>query len=229
MKYLFAILTLFTTRIVAETVLGVYVFHRHGDRTAKSWPPTLLTALGADQVFTSGTWFRNRYVASNSTTPILHIASDLVSLSQLAVTAPADNVLQASANVFTQGIYPPAGAAADQVLADGTSTQAPFGGYQYIPVNIVSSASSTSGAEDSEWLQGSSGCANAVVSSNEYLQSQEYVDLSSQSGTFYQDLLPVYNTTFNSSTAIYKNAYTSTSSLSLALVQNGKPCDSNPY
>lgn len=210
MNYLLAILALCTNSAVAETVLGAYIFHRHGDRTSKSWPPTLLTALGADQVFTSGTWFRNRYIASNSTNPILHIAPDLAVLSQLAITAPVDNVLQASANVFTQGLYPPAGTAADQTLADGTSTQAPFNGYQYIPVNIVSTASSTSGTEDSEWLQGSSGCANAVVSSNEYLQSQEYVELLNQTQSFYQDLLPVYNTTFNASTATYKNAYTST-------------------
>lgn len=212
MNYPTLALALFTTSITAETILGAYIFHRHGDRTSKSLPPTALTALGADQVFTSSTWFRNRYIANNSSNPILHIASDIAALSQLSITAPVDNVLQASANVFTQGLYPPAGTAADQVLADGTSTQAPFGGYQYIPVNIVTSASSTSGAEDSEWLQGSSGCANAVVSSNEYLQSHEYKDLLSKTGPFYQDLLPVYNTIFNGSTATYKNAYTSKSS-----------------
>lgn len=194
---------------VAETVLGAYIFHRHGDRTSKSWPPTSLTALGADQVFTSATWFRNRYIASNSTDPILHISSDLAALAQLAITAPVDNVLQSSANVFTQGLYPPAGAEASQTLADGTSTQAPLNGYQYIPVNIVSSASSTSGAEDSGWLQGSSGCANAVSSSNDYLKSQEYLDLLNKTGPFYQGLLPVYNTTFNSSRATFMNAYTS--------------------
>lgn len=199
--------------VLAETVLGAYIFHRHGDRTSKSWPPTLLTALGADEVFTSGTWFRNRYVASNSTNPILHLSSDLAVLSQLSITAPVDNVLQSSANVFTQGIYPPAGTQADQSLADGTSTQAPFNGYQYVPVNIVSSASSSSGAESSEWLQGSSGCAAAVSSSNGYLKSSEYLDLSKQTESFYTNLLPVYNTTFNSSTATFKNAYTSMTSL----------------
>lgn len=209
MRYLIPLLSLYFDRAVAETVLGVYVFHRHGDRTSKSLPPTLLTALGADQVFTSATWYRNHYVASNSTSPILDISSDLAVLSQLSITAPVDNVLQASANVFTQGIYPPAGTEADQLLADGSSAQAPLNGYQYIPVNIVSSASSSSGAESSGWLQGSSGCANAVASSNDYLQSQEYMDLLSKTGAFYQDLLPVYNTTFNSSTATYKNAYTS--------------------
>lgn len=201
----------FTGTVLAETTLGAYVFHRHGDRTAKSWPPTVFTALGADQVYTSGTWFRNRYIASNSTNTIHEIASDIVSLSQLGITAPSDNVLQSSAVVFTQGLYPPAGTQADQELADGTSTQAPLNGYQYIPVNVVASASSSSGAEDSEWLQGSSGCANAVASSNKYLQSSEYLALLNKTGAFYQNLLPVYNTTFDSSTATFKNAYTSKS------------------
>lgn len=209
MKYLLTVVALYTTITTAETILGAYIFHRHGDRTSKSWPPTSLTALGTNEVDTSAAWFRNRYIASNASSPILHMTPDLVTLSQLSITAPVDNVLQASANVFTQGLYPPAGSAADQVLADGTVTQAPLGGYQYIPVNIVTSASSTSGAEDSEWLQGSSGCANAVISSNDYLKSQEYLDLLDKTGSFYQDLLPVYNTTFNGSTATFKNAYTS--------------------
>ncbi|KUI68782.1 Lysosomal acid phosphatase [Cytospora mali] len=208
MKHLLPLLALLTGEAVAETVIGAYIFHRHGDRTTKSYKPTSLTALGADQVYTSGNWYRNRYIASNSSNPILNIASDIALLSQLSITAPTDNVLQASAEGFTQSLYPPAGSAAYQTLANGEQVQAPLGGYQYIPVNIVSTAASTSGAEDSGWLQGSSGCAKAVISSNEYFQSDEYIYLLNKTGTFYQDLLPVYNSTFDSSSATYKNAYT---------------------
>lgn len=191
----------------AETVLGVYIFHRHGDRTPKAWPPTTLTALGADQVYTSGAWFRNTYV--NGSRAILHIGADLVALPQLAVTAPVDNVLQSSAMGFTQALYPAAGAAAAQTLASGATTQAPLGGYQYVPVNIVSSAASASGAEDSGWLQGSSGCDKAVTSSNNYLRSREYKDYLNKTAAFYQDLLPVYNSTFGEANATFQNAYTS--------------------
>ncbi|KAK4031688.1 histidine phosphatase superfamily [Parachaetomium inaequale] len=113
--------------------LGVYIFHRHGDRTSKEWPPTSLTALGADQVLSSGTYFRNRYVESGASTPIASLSHDLAVLSQLTVTAPVDNVLQNSAQVFLQGLYPPAGSAATQKLANGTATDPPLGGYQYIP------------------------------------------------------------------------------------------------
>ncbi|KKY30131.1 putative histidine acid phosphatase [Diaporthe ampelina] len=125
----------------------------------------------------------------------------------MSITSPVDNVLQASAEVFTQAIYPPAGTAATQTLANGEEVQAPLNGYQYIPVNIVSSAASSSGAEDNPWLQGNSGCAKAVVSSNEYFSSSEYLDLLDQTRSFYQDLLPVYNTTFEASEATFKNAY----------------------
>ncbi|KAL8712770.1 MAG: hypothetical protein Q9220_002978 [cf. Caloplaca sp. 1 TL-2023] len=66
------------TANAAETVLGVYIFSRHGDRTAKSTPPANLTDLGYSQIFTSGTYFRNRYIASNATSRILGVNSDIV-------------------------------------------------------------------------------------------------------------------------------------------------------
>ena len=203
------ILSLAAAAAADESVLGIYVFHRHGDRTTKSWPPTALTALGADQVYASGTYFRDRYVSANATSRIAALSADLAVLSQVSITAPADNVLQNSANVFTQGLYPPAGTAAQQTLANGTVTEAPLGGYQYIPVNIVSSAASAAGSEDSGWLQGSSGCNNAIVSSNQYFSSAEYLETLDSTADFYQSVLPVVNTTFTSARDTFKNAYTS--------------------
>lgn len=194
--------------VADESVLGIYVFHRHGDRTSKSWPPTMLTALGADQVYASGTYFRDRYVAANASSRISAVATDIAVLAQIAVTAPVDNVLQGSANVFTQSLYPPAGTLAQQTLANGSVTEAPFGGYQYIPVNIVSSAASASGSEDSEWLQGGSGCNNAIISSNNYFTSSSYLETLNSTKDFYSSLLPVINTTFTSAQDTFKNAYT---------------------
>ncbi|RYP73737.1 hypothetical protein DL771_003450 [Monosporascus sp. 5C6A] len=95
--------------VKAETVLGVYIFHRHGDRTPKSHTPVNMTALGADQ---------------------------------MDVTSPVDTVLQNSAQAFLQGLYPPVGSLSEQRLADESSVEAPLGGYQYIPVNSVSTTSS---------------------------------------------------------------------------------------
>ena len=208
LKHLLALLPLLSPA-AAETVLGAYIFHRHGDRTTKSWPPTSLTALGADQVYVSGEYYRNRWVSANASNQINTMATDIALISQMSVTAPIDTVLQNSAQVFLQGLYPPAGDASVQTLANGTETQSPLGGYQYIPVNAVSNAASSGSAEDNEWLQAGSGCGKAVVSSNNYFLSAEFLDTLDRTTDFYQSLLPVINTTFSEDKATFKNGYTS--------------------
>lgn len=193
-----------------ETVLGVYIFHRHGDRTTKSWPPAALTDLGYQQIHASGEYYRNRYLDADSSSAIYGISADLVKYSQLSVEAPVDTVLQNSAAGFLQGLYPPVGATlGSQTLANGTKVEAPLGGFQLIPVNSVKSAASSANSENSGWLQGLSGCNNAVVSSNNYFYSKEYEGLLESTKGFYQNLLPIVNTTFTSAQNTFKNAYTS--------------------
>lgn len=199
--------------VPAETVLGIYLFHRHGDRTSKSFAPTSLTDLGYSQVYASGDFYRQRYIDSNASSPIYGISSNLVKTSQLAVEAPVDTVLQNSAAGFLQGLYPPVGATlGTQTLADGTTVEAPLNGYQLIPVNTVTSASTGANSENSAWLQGQSGCNNAIVSSNNYFFSAPYNATLESTMPFYESILPVINNTFTSATDTYKNAYTSTSS-----------------
>lgn len=191
-----------------ETVLGVYIFHRHGDRTTKSYAPTTLTDLGFQQVWQSGNYYRNRYIDSTATSPIYNIASNIVKTSQLTVEAPVDTVLQNSAAGFLQGLYPPVGAT-NQTLANGTKVEAPNNGFQLIPVNAVQSASTGANSENSAWLQGQSGCGNAIVSSNNYFSSAEYLQKLNSTMSFYKSILPVINGTFTSATDSFKNAYTS--------------------
>lgn len=193
-----------------ETVLGVYIFHRHGDRTSKSWPPASLTDLGYQEVHSSGSFYRNRYIDAGAPSAIFGISNDLVKNSQLNVQAPVDTVLQNSAAGFLQALYPPVGATlGSQTLANGTTVEAPLGGFQLIPVNAVQSASSSANSENSAWLQGSSGCNNAIVSSNDYFYSTEYTDLLNSTAAFYQSILPAIKTTFTAETDTFKNAYTS--------------------
>lgn len=85
------------TTSAAETVLGLYIFSRHGDRTPKSIPPARLTDLGYSQIFTSGTYFRNRYVAPDAPSRIAGVSSDLVDYAQITASAPLDTVLMGSA------------------------------------------------------------------------------------------------------------------------------------
>ena len=93
----------------AETVLGVYIFSRRGDRTSKSTPPTNLTTLGYSQIFVSGSYFRSRYVADDASSRILGLSPDIVDYTQISASAPLDTVLMPSAQGFLQGLYPPVG------------------------------------------------------------------------------------------------------------------------
>lgn len=115
-------------------------------------------------------------------------------------------MLQSSAQGFLQGLYPPA--ETTQTLRNGTVVSAPFGGYQIIPINLVSSGT---GSEDNGWLQDASGCQNAQISSNNYFLSQDYMDKLNATRPFYQDLVPVVNRTFAANYTTFKNAYTSKS------------------
>jgi hypothetical protein len=83
-------LSLLSSAVSAETVLGVYMFHRHGDRTPKALAPANLTDLGYSQVFTSGDYYRSRYVDSEAEHKILGMNPDIVKQSQIAASSPAD-------------------------------------------------------------------------------------------------------------------------------------------
>lgn len=192
-----------------ETVLGVYMLHRHGDRTAKILGPTNLTDLGYQQVYQSGGYYRNRYVVDGAPYRISGINTDEAMLSQLQISAPIDNVLQSSAIGFLQSLYPPVGSPMDQeTLANGSTVTAPLQGYQLIPLGV---AESGSGSEDSAWLQDTSGCAKAEISSNEYFTSTPYNNMLDSTKSFYKNLLPVIDGAFNSTTADFFNAYLSKS------------------
>lgn len=194
----------------AEDVLGVYVFHRHGDRTAKAWKPVNLTSLGAEEAYSSGEAYRTRYVDSRADRKIVGLSSDIAVLSQLAITSSVDDVLHNSAVTFLQGLYPPTDAATE-MLANGTEVESPLDGYQYIPVNAVEDAATSEKAESNSWLQGDSGCGNAEVSSNSYFDSDAYASMHADTDDFYQRLLPVINGTFDEKDANYENAYSSKS------------------
>ncbi|KAL1296522.1 hypothetical protein AAFC00_000031 [Neodothiora populina] len=211
-------LSLLSSAVTAETVLGVYMFHRHGDRTSKSTPPANLTDLGYYEVHTSGDYYRSRYIAADATSKIQGMNTDIVKQSQISVSAPADTVLQNSATGFLQGLYPPVGnTLATQTLRNGTNVTTPLNGYQLIPLSLVTSGT---GSEDNGWLQSASGCNAAVTSSNNYFYSTEYNELLSSTQEFYDSITPVVNRTFNESQMSYKNAYLIYDLINVAEINN---------
>ena len=208
----------FGQQLTNETVLGVYMFHRHGDRTPKILAPSNLTDLGYLEVFNSGTYYRNRYIASDAPYRISGVNTDLVMQSQIQVSAPLDTVLQNSAAGFVQALYPSVGSGLDsETLGNGTTITSPMNGFQLVPVEIVSSGS---GSEDNFWLQSTSACLKAEISSNDYFYSASYNHLMSSTQDFYTRLAPVVNSVFNTSENNYKNAYESKLALFLALARD---------
>jgi hypothetical protein len=201
-----------------ETVLGVYIFSRHGDRTAKATPPSNLTDLGYEEVFTSGTYFRNRYIADGASSKIHGMNTDLVKEAQITVSAPLDTVLQNSALAFTQGLYPPVGPTLGaNTLRNGTVVHSPLNGYQLIPVQLVSNGA---GSEDSAWLEGAQNCANAQISSNAYFSTPEYMSTFNKTQSFYNGVAPMVNRTFTAEQTSYANAYTIFDLLNVASIHN---------
>ncbi|KAK7524352.1 histidine phosphatase superfamily [Phyllosticta citriasiana] len=204
--------------VSAETVVGVYMYHRHGDRTPKALKPANLTDLGYQQVYQSGEYYRSRYVDSSADVKINGLSSDIVKQSQIDVSAPSDDVLQNSAMGFLQGLYPPVGtSSATETLRNGTSITAPMNGYQLIPIASTSTGASS---EDSAWLQSTSDCGQSEVSSNNYFASSDYTSLLSSTRDFYQDLMPVVNGTFESDYVTFKNAYVVWDLINVAEIHN---------
>ncbi len=191
-----------------ETVLGVYMFHRHGDRTPKIFAPTNLTDLGYREVYMSGQYYRSRYIDDDATYRVSGINTDVLLESQIQASAPVDTVLQNSAMGFLQALYPPVGSTLDsETLANGSSVTAPMNGYQLIPVEIVESGS---GSENSDFLQSTSECYKAELSANSFFTSAQYNNMLKSTTSFYKDLLPVLKPAgFNDTTATFENAYTS--------------------
>ncbi|KAK5109484.1 hypothetical protein LTR62_006936 [Meristemomyces frigidus] len=181
-------------------------------------PPANLTDLGYREVYTSGQYYRNRYIASDAAYRIDGVNADLVKQSQIAVSAPADTVLQNSAQGFIQALYPPVGGSLDtQTLRNGTVVTSPMDGYQLIPISLVTSGG---GSEDNGWLQSASGCAKATISSNNYFNSAEYMNYLNSTTDFYQTVLPVINGSFSSSQDTFKNAYTIYDLINVASIHN---------
>jgi hypothetical protein len=202
----------------AEKVLGAFVFARHGDRTAKVLGHTQLTDLGYQQVFQTGDFYHDRYVAPDSPFQIAGISQPVVDQSQISATSPADDlVLQNSATGFLQGLYPPVGTTAGQTLRNGSTMHAPLGGYQLIPVDLVTKGASS---ENAAWLTSTSGCQKAKVSSNSFYSSSLYHDLHDSTLDFYRSFEPVLGSVFANDEMSFRHAYTIYDYINVAHIHN---------
>jgi len=206
---------------VAETVHGVVVFTRHGDRTTKHYGAQALTTLGASQNFQVGTSYRERYLDPESDHQILGISPNEYIKSQIYATAPNQGILSNTATAFLQGLYPPLSETdpdlATNTLNNGSDSTAPLDGYQYVLLNGVGDES-----ENSIWIKGDDSCPEYTAASKTFTESdvfaQRVEDTKEFYSQFYKYLDDVYDLVPENMT--YKNAYTIFDLINVARIHN---------
>lgn len=209
----------------AETVLGVTVFSRHGDRksqlhtvcsctyftypgTSKHYKGYNLTNLGFQQNFDVGQDYRNIYLNSSSPKQILGISEEKVVNSQIYASAPDQAVLLNTATAFLQGLYPPLGsidqALATQTLNSNERVVKPLAGYQYVVVHGENDDS-----PDAIWLKGDEECPAVTMSTKQYKGSAAFKQRIEETRPFYKSfwdqLSSVYD--YQQANLSFANAY----------------------
>ncbi|KAK0753706.1 histidine phosphatase superfamily [Schizothecium vesticola] len=181
------LLSLLAGTAVAETVHGVVVFTRHGDRTTKHYGAQSLTSLGATQNFQVGSDYRVRYLAAGSPHQIAGISESKYISSQIYATAPNSGILLNTATAFLQGLYPPLVdlAPASQILSNGTKSTSPLNGYQYVTLQGVKDNS-----PDTIWIKGDESCPTLDASLSALESSPHFTSLVASTRPFYESFYP---------------------------------------
>ncbi|KAL3458361.1 histidine phosphatase superfamily [Aspergillus heterothallicus] len=194
--------------VSAETILGVTVYSRHGDRTSKHYKGYMLTNLGLQQNFQVGSDYRDLYVSSGSPKQILGVSEDKYVPAQIFASAPDEAVLLNTATAFLQGLYPPLEGldeeVASQTLNNGTAYTNPLNGYQYVVLHGEEKAS-----PDTIWIKGDDECPAISVLADNFTASAVYQERVESTRPFYQQFWPVLQDVYDYTEAdlSYENAY----------------------
>ena len=181
-----------------ETVWSAVIVTLYGDRVPLLSPNySVMTPLGAQQMFSVGSFIRDRYIAPSNESlndgnhTIDGISTNEVNpLQVVAITTSSPDVwLDQSAQAFMLGLYPAFnGSSNDEsmssaALANGTSLVSPLDGIQY--PQIISPT-----ATDSAYvaLSGMENCPNLDASAQNYFTTSDYTSTISSTKDFYQSL-----------------------------------------
>ena len=210
----------------AHTIHSVLVFTRHGDRTAKFYKNYEMTNLGAQQVYSSGQYYRDRYLTGSH--PIAGVSQDSATTSQIWASAPDQHVLYQTATNFLQGLYPPLAAEDPDVLGNGTEISGPLDGYQFI---LVHGEDTTS--PDTIWLKGDDSCPAYDSASKAYAASAEYKSTLETSAPFYSKFPSQLGSIMGTDKVNYAHAYDVFDLLNVASIHNrtvvNAPFDYEPF
>ncbi|PSN72749.1 phosphoglycerate mutase-like protein, partial [Corynespora cassiicola Philippines] len=183
----------------AVNIHGVVAFIRTGERTPiMSQDPSILTALGAQQMYDLGQNFRTRYIQEQNSTRGLGVqqlrgmSTDMLRNEQIAIRSLDEPYLVASAQSFMQGLYPPytitssgGGALGDEsgILANGSAIDFPLGGYQYPDIRALSSLD-----PQSIYLGGADDCPAAQRQAAMYQATPEFLEARREYNSLYESL-----------------------------------------
>jgi hypothetical protein len=205
--------------VLQEQIWGSVIFSLYGDRTPYILPETYtLTPLGAQQLYSAGSAFRDRYIVRPQTllsedsvsTVINGISEFQLDNNEVTVETTPDQFIVASAQAFMQGLYPPLQlssndtfATSQSVLANGSNILSPLNGYQY-PLIYTASRND----DNSIWIAGELSCPAYTASSYEYYTSPEYATILDMTAGFYEGLQQDFLTgIFTNSSVGYFDAY----------------------
>ena len=168
-----------------KTIYSSIIYSYYGDRTPLALPiQNMLTPLGAQQLESAGSFFRQRYLeipqgAEEADTTINGILNHNLDNSQVLIMSTPDQYVVASAQAFVQGLYPPF-TGATSVFSNGTVIQAPLGGYQYPQILTV-------GPQDpnSIYIAGDAYCLAYDQGIANYKNSSESLQVKTDTQDFY--------------------------------------------
>ncbi|KAF5234925.1 hypothetical protein FAUST_7356 [Fusarium austroamericanum] len=206
--------------VLGETVLGVTVFSRHGDRTSKHYKGYTLTNLGFQQNYQTGAYYRSIYLEAGAGKQILGISEDQYVPNQIWASAPDQMVLLNTATAFLQGLYPPIGSNENvgvQELNNGTDYTAPLNGYQYVVLH-----GEDENSPDIIWIKGDENCPAATKDQKSYSQSTQFKDTFAATRQFYGDLYPLMKDVYDykPENMTYQNAYDIFDLINVASIHN---------
>ncbi|KIY65234.1 phosphoglycerate mutase-like protein [Cylindrobasidium torrendii FP15055 ss-10] len=173
-----------------DTVLGVVVLTRHGDRQGFYQDPktlkasdTSITPLGNVQEYQLGSLLRSIYLNSTSESFVKGINASIVNLDQVKVRADAGGeggVIYNSAVSLLQGLFP-ANSNYSTTLANGTVVEGPLDGYQYVPIETVEPDNDVS-------LEGWTDCATFDDHTSDFYKSDAFKQKASEASDFLSKL-----------------------------------------
>lgn len=178
-----------------ETIWSSVIYTRYGERTPLISPQeSILTSVGAQQLYSAGSYFRNRYVAplddnAGVSSAVNGISEYEVDSTQVFTMSTADEYIATSAQAFLQGLYPPLSISANttanistSILANGSNIEYPLGGYQYSQIY-------TAGEVDmnSIYIAGEINCPAYDTSASAYYDTPEFRQTRAATQDFYDN------------------------------------------